>query len=182
MNLTRFLSAILIPACVLLAACGQKPVPAPAPAGKIAVPDEYASYGNGRFSFSIDYPAKLLTPQGEAGNGDGQTFLSSDGNTKLAVWGMNNAIDPFDTIKTHFAKAIKDDKKAKRQITLKVQKENWYVLSGFEGEAIFYRKVYLVDDQFLTMDFTYPKAQREQWDAVATRLEKSFKPEKPSAH
>jgi hypothetical protein len=168
---------LLTPPVVMAADSAGAPTPAPIQAATVS---DYETYSNGRFGFSIDFPRKLLIPQGVADNGDGQTFISHDGKTRLAVWGSNNSADPSepaDTPKTAYAKALKAiNKEGKRQLTLKLQKDNWFVLSGFEGANIFYRKVYFIKNQFIHFEISYPTAQREQWDAVAAKLAKSFKP------
>lgn len=176
MKLCNLIFLLLISTCPLLNASGVASAPV-----ITATVSDYETYGNGRFGFSIDFPRKLLVPQRAADNGDGQTFISHDGKTRMSVWGSNNSADPSeppDTPKTVYAKALKAIKKdGKRQLTLKLQKDNWFVLSGFEGENIFYRKVYFIENQFINFEIVYPSVQREQWDAEAARLGKSFKPE-----
>lgn len=54
------------------------------------VENEYRTYHNIRFGYSISYPADSLIPQGEAENGDGQKFLSRDGRTEMLVYGSHN--------------------------------------------------------------------------------------------
>src|SRR5574341_695767 len=46
---------------------------------KVSAQTGYRTYHNARFNYSISYPFKVLIPQGEAVNGDGQKFLSQDG-------------------------------------------------------------------------------------------------------
>ena len=41
--------------------------------------DNYKTYVNARFKYSISYPADVLIPQGEAENGDGQIFREKYG-------------------------------------------------------------------------------------------------------
>lgn len=48
---------------------------------------KYKTYNNARFGYSISYPSDLLSPQGEADNGDGQIFLG-DG-AEMRVFGSN---------------------------------------------------------------------------------------------
>lgn len=183
MKLIPFYRIGLLLSLTLLCACNQK---TPAPAAKIAGPaspgaragtgatDGYAEYVNARFGFSLRYPDSLLKGQGEADNGDGQSFESKDGGARLAAWGSNNVLDK--TIKSEFADALKDDKKSSRKVTLKIQKDNWFVISGLNGDNIFYRKQFLLKDQWVVFDFTYPAAQRAQWDPVVAAVAKSFNP------
>ncbi len=139
----------------------------------------YETYQNSRYEFMIEFPSQLLIPKGESDNGDGQTFISRDQTAKLIAFGRVNldfeSNRPY-TIKTAYAKALQSLKiEGKRQLTLKVQKDNWYVISGFEGNNIFYCKTYCLKDKLITFEITYPAAQREQWDTAVNRLSKSFK-------
>lgn len=141
---------------------------------------EYETYQNSRYEFMIEFPRKLLIPRGESDNGDGQIFISRDQTAKLVAFGKVNLdfeVNRPYTIKTAYAKELQSFKnQGKRQVTLKVQKENWYVLSGFEGKNIFYCKTYCLKDTIITFEITYPAAQRELWDTTINRLSKSFTP------
>src|SRR5256886_15908404 len=49
--------------------------------------NNYKTYANARFKYSISYPADLLIPQGEAENGDGQVFREKSGSVEMRVYG-----------------------------------------------------------------------------------------------
>ena len=49
----------------------------------LAAVETFQTYHNSRFDYSIDYPANLLFPQGEAPNGDGQIFASADNEARM---------------------------------------------------------------------------------------------------
>jgi hypothetical protein len=55
--------------------------------------NNYRTYHNARFDYSISYPANILVPQGEAENGDGQKFLSGNGRAEMLVYGSHNSLD-----------------------------------------------------------------------------------------
>lgn len=52
----------------------------------------YSEYVNARFAYSVCYPPQILVPQGESSNGDGQKFISKDGQAVALVYGANNAL------------------------------------------------------------------------------------------
>src|SRR5256714_15334892 len=49
--------------------------------------NNYKTYANARFKYSISYPADLLIPQGEAENGDGQGFREKSGSGERRGYG-----------------------------------------------------------------------------------------------
>src|SRR5258706_14209851 len=49
--------------------------------------NDYKTYANARFKYSISYPTDLLIPQGESENGDGQVFREKSGSVEMRVYG-----------------------------------------------------------------------------------------------
>jgi len=102
----------------------------------------FARYVNARFQYAICYPKDLLVPQGEAANSDGQRFLPKDGGAELIVYGSNNALD--ETLKGRMSETEARLTGATGKVTYKVQKANWFVLSGQNGQTVFYVKTLLI--------------------------------------
>lgn len=136
----------------------------------------YKKYGNVRFGYEISYPDAMLFPQGEAENGDGQRFLSRDGDVEMLVWGSNNALE--ETIKSNFQKDTKEKTKEhpEKRVTYKRLKGNSYTVYGYIGEKIFYQKTIYVGeaDAFLTFFISYPIAKKNEYDPVVSIISKSF--------
>lgn len=92
--------------------------------------DGWEIYANVRFQYQICYPSRLLKPQGESDNSDGQRFLASDGG-ELAVFGWNN-ISGFahgkDELEASLSEAVEQAisalKGPKGKVTYKVIKKN----------------------------------------------------------
>ncbi|MGB4333662.1 MAG: caspase family protein [Chromatiaceae bacterium] len=152
----------------------QAPPPALLPQTLSAV-DTFQTYSNSRFDYSIDYPADLLSPQGEAPNGDGHIFASSDQEARMIIYGTHNVLDQ--TIKDLFQQESKDASSHKiiKKVTYKRQKNNWFVISGYIGPKIFYQKTFLSKDMFKTFYIEYPQNQRQRYDPILSRLGSSFK-------
>ncbi|MEW6131157.1 MAG: hypothetical protein AB1757_29265 [Acidobacteriota bacterium] len=131
----------------------------------------YQTYTNARFAYAIAYPADLLIPQGEADNGDGQKFISKDGRAVLLVYGSHNALNQ--KLKEAFAEASAptDD----RQVTYKILRADWFVVSGKAGEKIFYQKTLLKNGVFKTFRIEYDESQKNIYDTVTAKIAKSFK-------
>lgn len=61
----------------------------------VAQPKGFKSYWNEKYQFSVLIP-KSFNGMGESGSGDGQTFVSPDGDTHLQVYGGYNALTNLD--------------------------------------------------------------------------------------
>jgi hypothetical protein len=126
----------------------------------------YWTYSNARYRFSISYPGDLLVPQGESDNGDGQRFTSRDGSASLAAFGSNR-LDR--SLQEEFSSAQEN-----RNVTYKVLKRDMFVVSGTENGKIFYQKTLLRGDVFKTFILEYDERERGVYDAVTTRVARSF--------
>ena len=140
---------------------------------------EYGTYANPRFDFSVRFPKDLLTPQGESENGDGNTFLSEDQQTKLSAWG--DFLAASSSWKEEYQRQLRFYKDA--QITYKVFKKSFFVISGYQGEKIFYYKELLVtengDEVILAFQMEYPKKDRGKWDGILKTCANSLKQNTP---
>ncbi len=128
----------------------------------------YQTYSNARYGYAISYPSDLLTPQGEAENGDGQIFKNKD--AEMRVWGSHNALRR--TLKQEYQAGSKD---YGRGITYQALLKNSFVISGRRGGKIFYQKTIFKDDQFFTLTIEYKESKRQVYDSVVTKIAKSFK-------
>lgn len=155
----------------------------PPPPPSVAAPSEpdsfadqgggYGLYQNSRFSTSISYPSGYFTADQPPDNGDGRRFSSADGQSYFLVFGQHDA---FGLSKDEM---MQQDKtlEAYKGVSYEKAGENWYVLSGLVGDAIFYRKVILAPDGIIhQFEIRYPAAQKAAFDAVVTHMAQSFGP------
>jgi hypothetical protein len=133
----------------------------------------WKTYTNARFQYEICYPADLMVPQGEPDNGDGQKFLAHDG-AELIVYGSNNA--PGESLKKTLADTGSRLAGPSGKVTYKMLKANWFVVSGQNGQTVFYSKVLYNkhDDQFKSFELTYHRAESALYEPVIARLAKCF--------
>lgn len=134
----------------------------------------YNTYANARFGYSIAYPVGVLYPQGEADNGDGQKFLSRDGRATMLVYG-GHQLDTV-SISDMYEAASKERSLsgASRTVTMKVLKKDWFVISGYAGERVFYQKTMLRDGVIKTFIIEYDRSQRSLYDPITARVARSF--------
>lgn len=137
--------------------------------------ERYSTYRNARFSYVISYPTDLLTPQGESDNGDGQKFLSRDGQVEMSVYGSENASDQSlrDLYQSQLRREGNDQSKS--QVTYKVLRGNWFVVSGYERERIYYQKTISSGGVFKTFRIEYDKSRADVFDKVTKKVAASFR-------
>lgn len=144
-------------------------------AGASNTQEKYSTYNNARFSYSVSYPTGLLIPQGEADNGDGQKFLSRDGRAEMLVYGSNNALDQ--SLRDIYNEQLREGEgeRSKKTVTYKVLRDDWFVVSGREGDRVFYQKTIFRGGVFKTFRIEYDKALAGVFDKVTKRVAASFK-------
>ena len=126
----------------------------------------YKTYTNARYGYSIAYPSSLLIPQGEADNGDGQAFRSRDGSAEMRVYGSQDMGGGLT--------AAYNEAQAGKDVSYKIIKRNWFVVSGRVGGKIFYQKTMIKGDVLKTFLIEYDESQKATYDAATTRIARSF--------
>ncbi|HKC64651.1 MAG TPA: hypothetical protein VKB86_13505 [Pyrinomonadaceae bacterium] len=127
----------------------------------------YRTYANARFQYSVSYPAGILIPQGESTNSDGQIFRSRDGHAEMRVFGRYNVQN--ETLKSAFNAAQEG-----KDVTYKVMKGNFYVVSGRQNGKVFYEKTMLKGDTFKTFMIEYDESDSAKYDPITARIARSF--------
>lgn len=139
---------------------------------------QYKTYNNNTYNYSIDYPMGILFPQGESGSGDGQVFKSKDEKCTLWVYRdfRDNMSDERYTIQTAYQDDIRKDNPnhPRREITYKNADTDSYVISGLEGNKIFYQKTIMKNKQLVTFLLEYKKSDKEQYQSITEHISRSF--------
>jgi hypothetical protein len=126
-----------------------------------------------RFKFCVKVPPMLANWVSLSDNGDGGSYQSEDG-VSLAVWGSHNSRNT--TIKAEFSAALKAALRENNQkVTYQKLSGRYYVLSGYQGDEVFYTMVTLgADDIYRSFALSYPIALKSPDDLIA-ELIKQFK-------
>jgi hypothetical protein len=133
--------------------------------------NEYKTYTNARFKYSISYPADLLIPQGESENGDGQVFREkSSSSVEMRVYGGYNVSN--ETLRSRYTELLR---KWSNGITYKVIRRDWFVVSAMVSGKIHYQKTILRGDVFKTFEIEYAAVRGSTYNDVTDRIAKSFK-------
>jgi hypothetical protein len=131
------------------------------------------SYENARFGYRALYP-DFLIPREESENGDGRKFLSGDGTVKLIVFGAYNVENM--SIE-EYRRTLLNEFKGHGNIGYGPRGNSWFVLSGLRGDSIYYEKVLFACGGSIVNAFalTYPQNRKQDFDAIVTGIEKSFR-------
>jgi len=135
-------------------------------------PEKYSPgfdiYQNSRYGFSFKYPADIKSKI-ESSNTDGCEFIYEDG-FDIKVYGSN---DPgvLNKSKEYF---FSNELKNHKDITYKTQKNNWFVISGYDGEKIFYVKMFIGLSSRNVLYIYYPSNLRDKYYDAISVISKSF--------
>lgn len=140
--------------------------------GAVSAPKAvFATYKNARFGFMIEYPQSFAARQPPE-NGDGITFVSPDGAASLVVAGGNS--DGF-TLREYYEMSLKSLGE-QSQLGYRKIGGSWFVITWRDNHTIGYLKMFVGKGSQNSFTFTFPESQRAQYDAVTSRMEKSFRP------
>ena len=133
--------------------------------------NNYKTYANARFKYSISYPVDLLIPQGESDNGDGQVFREKSGSSvEMRVYGEYNVRN--ENLRSRYTELIR---KWSNGVTYKVIRQDWFVVSAMVNGKIHYQKTILRGDTFKTFEIEYDAVRGSTYNDVTDRISKSFK-------
>ena len=147
--------------------------PAPEEVAPVAADGEWSVYANDRFGTTIEFPARVFKMLPPPDNDDGRSFAARKGDGGFVVFGGHNVFEMT------LMELMEDDVAggAYDSVTYRRNGEDWYVLSGYRGGDVFYRKVMLADEGAVlhTFEIAYPKQRKTQFDPIAARMAKSMR-------
>jgi hypothetical protein len=126
------------------------------------------------FGTSVQYPASIFAPVGQAEKGLGQRFERADGRAALSVYSSFN--EAGDTPATYVRRNLRMNRSALdyERIT-----RSFFAISS-EGEGvIYYSRCNFsgpVPGTIHCFDLVYPQEEKRAWDVVVTRISLSLRP------
>ncbi len=152
----------------------------PCLSGNGQVSPQYETYCNTKYGYCVDYPSKILLPQGESGSGDGQVFESKDKENSLTIYrDLRDNMDP--DVKFDIATAYKEDidvseSRTHKTVTYKKLGKTFYIVSGYEGKKIYYQKTFLSEDgQLVTCRLVYLERDKLLYNTLLDHIMKSLR-------
>nr|WP_321457886.1 hypothetical protein [uncultured Cohaesibacter sp.] len=130
------------------------------------------TYFNGRFGTSATIPAGFVRQPGPK-NGDGHSFESQWLEGRISVYGSYGAVaDSFKGYRQYLTNLYGSDGKS---ITYKTNGDNWFVLSGWSGDRIYYLRVVGCNNGPMHhMYFEYAGDQNAQWSPIIKNYSKTL--------
>jgi serine/threonine-protein kinase len=129
----------------------------------------YERYYNSRFNYSLLYPTNILVKQQAPENDDGRTFTSPDRKIIMKVFGSHNVFDK--NIQNLYREELNQPNQT---VTYKRLADNWFVISGYENNRVFYNKTLLHQGDVLTLSIDYDKALQSKFDPIVAAISRSF--------
>ena len=127
-------------------------------------------YCNARYGFCIEIPA-MFGRGPEPANGDGREFFDGEG-FSLTVSAIRNI--PEESL---WEELRRQEKEFDRVTYRRVRRERrWFVLSGYRGDSILYRKTYVGSDFIYHLFIRYPSSGSVKYGKLVSRIVGSFRP------
>ncbi|MCG6902106.1 MAG: SH3 domain-containing protein [Rhodobacter sp.] len=150
------------------------PVVAPTlPSGPTeALLQNWSTYENQSYGTRLNYPSDYFLPEITPAAGNGQAFSSVDGHASLIVAALPlSGAQTLEQLRQHDIENGSYD-----TITYQPVRDTWYVLSGYSGDNIFYRRVEFRAGQNTahTFELRFPSADKGLMDNVVTRMSRAF--------
>ena len=144
-------------------------------AGRAGPPMQYK---NARFGFTMTYPSSfVLDPESIPEGGDSARFWTPDRRATAVVTGIRNGLGQ--SLTDLLEEASKDvTENSHGTITYSRTRDNWFVISGFIGERIFYRRSFLSDRSRVigNLWIEFPRTMRPCFEDAVSMMSLSFRP------
>jgi hypothetical protein len=139
-----------------------------------AAPEDWHTYNNDRYGFSLQYPSSLFAVERTAEAGDGKLFVAKNGEARLLVGSLSN--DGSFTPATYQA-YIARNSYADYRISYSRLGGSWFALSGTGNGRIFYEKAMFScgGRRINSFALIYPSDQRHIFDPILERIENTFR-------
>jgi hypothetical protein len=136
---------------------------------------DWTPYVNERFGFSFRYPADLFTPERRSAAGDGEILAALRGEGRLLVGAFENR-DGYSL--AGYMDLIRRESYGGFQIDYTPRGATWFVLSGENGQDVFYEKVMFSCQGRIINSFSliYPVESKRRFDPIIEGIEKTFRP------
>jgi hypothetical protein len=135
----------------------------------------WSTYRNERFGLQLEYPAGIFRPERAAAQGEGQAFVSEDGQARLLVGAFANT-DGHNA--ESYQRYIVRESYGGARFDYAPRGRSWLVVSGTRADRMFYEKVFFSCGGQIINSFAmiYPLAERRLYDPIVERIEDTFRP------
>lgn len=133
------------------------------------------TFANELLGYSISYPKEILLPQDASANGEEQLFKAAEGKAELRIYSDKRVDKSGASIA--FNAAYEEDiaDKEGRQIAHSALSPNYYVISGLDGDMLYYQKTIFTKGALVTAVLKYPKEEKDTYNAMISPIFNSFR-------
>lgn len=133
------------------------------------------TYRSELLGYSISYPKEILLLQDASANGEEQVFKAAEGKAELRIYSDKRADKNGTSLSfnTAYEQDIADKKG--RQIAHSALSPNYYVISGLDGDMLYYQKTIFTKGALVTAVLKYPKEEKDTYNAMISPIFNSFK-------
>ena len=146
--------------------------PGPPPGEAEAGAGELITYENPRYNFTLTYPHALFPRVEKSQNKDGIHVLSADGRAGVRAYGSPAAgVEGF-SLRAVYERELR---RSGRRVTYQRWGDSFFVVSGYEGDAIFYLKAVVHGRTLLGLEIRHPAAERPRYAAATAQIAQGFR-------
>ena len=133
----------------------------------------YKTYKPCSFSIALPSHFQFIPMEPEETNPDYCDYKvkTADNFQVIEIYSLSKGRFEFESIKEAYEGAIKQ---SKIDITYKIQKENWFVISGYEDDSLVYWKRAIGGNFVSDLFIKYPKTKKAQIEPYIAKISQSF--------
>lgn len=141
-----------------------------APTSSLAQLVQTETYNN-RHDYSRTLPQGMFIHDRTFANGMGEKFKSPVGDASIVTFA-----EPRHGVRltSAYRQALKTYTHGNCRVTYTAWSNNWFVVSGYAGNKVFYHKTIASPNMFKMFTMRYPKGERSVYDAVVASLSTTF--------
>lgn len=161
----RFLVSLAV-LCVLSSTAWAVPSLPPA--------SDWAVYENQRFGYRLAYPGTWFQTGPVSANGDGRAFTSRDGAARVVVFGAHNSEG---LSLRDYRETLLSDYGDYGDLTYSPVGNTWFVLSGYQGDRIYYQKVmFSCGGRIINaLSISFPESEKPAYSPIIEGIEDRFR-------
>lgn len=137
--------------------------------------NDWATLKNERHGFAIAYPVDVFEQKSAPNSDDGRVLHSRDGRAKLLVGAFDNS--EHNSLE-EYRQFLLSDHYSDASIDYAPVRKRWFVLSGVQGDQIFYQRVSFTCGGRLINSWAmlYPKAEKKLYDRIVEAVARTYSP------
>ncbi len=128
----------------------------------------YVTYLNDRHGYTLDYPDNLFYASDGLDPEHGRAFKTNDETADLLVYASPGGEG---TLEQQYESEVGS---GDQRVTYHVLRPDWFVVSGYDGPFIFYRRTFRSGEGLRTFRLRHLAEDQPYFDAITERLSYSF--------